>query len=269
MSFLSNLFGGSTTVQAPTLGPPPTINFAGPTGFNSPGLSGSFSGNSYNLGQSPALSSAIGSLQQTFQGQAAALKNLAGTVAPGFSQFRQAGLADLRNQQRANISNLRDNLAQRRVLGSSFANASISQANADYAQNRSNFIAQSYLQELGASQQLIQQQFTAQASGFKTGLDQLNLESGVAADLSGRATSALASVATAQAQLDQQNAVSQAQMTLSANETNAKLNADSSAGFGKFLGSILGSPSNSIAGQALSGIGSDLSFLATPFTLGL
>lgn len=254
MSFLANLFGGGGNTQIQ----PAQINWGGPSGFSSPGVTGSYSSGQYNIGQTPQLSSAIGGLQNTLQGQAGALKNLAGTVAPGFSQFRRAGLADLATQQKANISNLRDNLAQRRVLGSSFANSQVSQANADYAQNRANFIAQSYLQELSASQSLVNQQYQAAAQSYTVGINQMNLETGVAAQLTQQASQLSAQMAQAQAGLNQ-----------SAAQFNATQEANSQAGLGKFLGSLLTAPGSSVFGQAASGIGSDLSFLAAPFTLGL
>lgn len=240
MSFLSNLFGGGNTTVTPA-----QINWGGPGSFSTGGTTTTYSGGQYNIGQTPALSGAIGGLQQTFQNQASALGGLANTVRPGFSQFRQAGLTDLANQNRANISNLRDNLAQRRVLGSSFANSSISQANADYAQNRANFIAQSYLQELQASQSLIQQQYQAATQAYTVGINQMNFETGLAAQLTSQATSASANVAEAQARLDQ-----------SAAEFNAKQAADSAAGIGKFAGSLLTAPAGSIAQTGLSALGS-------------
>lgn len=212
MSFLGSLFSGSSAPQIPTTTP----------GINTSGYQGSYAGGAYNLAPTSALSSTVGNLQSTFGQAAGAFGNLAQTVQPGFSQFRQAGLGQLATTQAANISNLSQNLAQRRVLGSSFGNASISQANADYAQNQANFVAQSYLQELSASQQLIQQQFAAQAQQFSTGLNQMNLEASLAAQLSTSASNSMNQVATAQAQLDEQNA-----------QANA-------SGLGKLLGTFLG-----------------------------
>lgn len=237
MSFLGSIFGGSS---APQIGPAST------PGINTPGYVGSYAGGAYNLGPTSALSSTVGNLQSTFGQAASAFGNLASTVAPGFSQFRQAGLGQLATTQAQNISNLSQNLAQRRVLGSSFANASLSQANADYAQNQANFIAQSYLQELSASQQLIQQQYTAQAEQFSTGLNQMNLEASLASQLSTNASSSMNQIATAQAQLDAQNA-----------QANA-------SGLGKLVGTFLGlgtGGGNTVGGGILSSIGGGISSL--------
>lgn len=203
MSFLGKIFGSGNDA--------PRIQATSPN-FSTPGYTGSFTpGVGYTLNPTNALSTTIGNLQSTFGQAASAFGNLAQTVAPGFSMFRRAGLRDLAFQQKGNISNLTKNLAQRRVLGSSFANASISQANADYDKNRADFIAQSYLQELSASQQLIQQEFTAKANEFKVGIDQMNLETSLAAQLTTNASSSMNQIAVAQAQLDEKNAEANAQ----------------------------------------------------------
>src|SRR5215467_9354204 len=122
----------------------PQINYK-PGGFQSGGLSAmQGAGGNYHVNESPALSGMVGKLQSTFGNEATAFGNLAKTVAPGFSLFRRAGLRDIANQGRASLSNLRDTMAQRRILGSSFANSSISQANADIEKARTDFIAKSY-----------------------------------------------------------------------------------------------------------------------------
>jgi hypothetical protein len=218
----------------------PKINYT-PGGFRSGGLNAAWNGSGYKLSETPALKTAVGQVASTFGQQASELGNLRSTVAPGFSLFRQAGLADIANQGQANISNLRDTLAQRRILGSSFANSSLSQAQAELEKQRTDFIAKSYLEEISASNQLIQEQYTAATNQFKVGLDQMNFEAGVAADLTKSANDSMAKVATAQAQLDAQNA-----------QANA-------AGFGKAIGLAAGvaaapfTGGASLAGEALFG----------------
>lgn len=244
MSFLSNLFGGggSTTIQ------PSQINYQGPSGFTTGGTTANYSNGQYNINNTPGMNAQIGGLQSTFQQQAGALGQLASTVQPGFSQFRQAGLSSLATQQQANLSNLRDSLAQRRVLGSSFANSQISQSNADYAQNQANFIASSYLSELQASQSLVQQQYQAAAQSYQVGISQMNLDTGVAAQLTSQASALSAQMAQAQAGLDQQAA-----------QFNAQQNAASQAGIGKFfgtlggaaIGGLLGGPAGLMAGASI------------------
>jgi hypothetical protein len=213
----------------------PQINYK-PGGFNAGGIGAYMGGGgNYNLKESSGLQSQVGQLQSTFGQQASALGNLAQTVAPGFSLFRQAGLADIAGQGQANIANLRDTMAQRRILGSSFANSQISQANADIEKQRTDFIAQSYLQELNASNRLIQEQYHAATQQFQVGINQMNFEAGIAADLTKSANSAMASVATAQAKLDQESAMANAQ------------------GMGQLAGTALGMVASPAAGAALFG----------------
>jgi hypothetical protein len=218
---MTSLLGGG--------GGAPKINFT-PGGFNAGGINASFSGGGYNISEGPGLAGNLASLQQTYGNEAAAFGKLAGTVQPGFSQFRRAGLSDLATQQKRNLSNLSTNLSQRRILGSSFANSQVSQANADYEKNRADFIAQSYLQELQASTTLTQQQFEASSKQFMVAINQSNLEAGLAAQLTGSANAALSSVAKAQAELDAQAA----------------------AGSGKLLGTIL-SMAGTVGGAIVGG----------------
>lgn len=234
MSFLSNIFGGNNNVQ------PAQINYPGPTGFSSSGAFGGVSNGQYTVGQTPQLASNVANLQNTFQQQAGALGGLAETVQPGFSQLRQAGLSQLNSQQQSSVSNLRDTLAQRRILGSSFGQNQITQANADFAQQQASFIANSYLQELQASQSLIQQQYQSAAQSFQVGINQSNIETGLAAQLSGQASQIMANMASAQASLNQQSA-----------EFNATQQANSLGGLGKLFGTIFSAGTNSIGGSLL------------------
>jgi hypothetical protein len=141
-------------------------------------------------------------LQRTFGQEASAFGALGQTVAPGFSDFRRAGLADLTTQQQASRSNLQDNLAQRRIMGSSFANAQQTQQDAEFAQARDKFIAQSYLQELDASNKIIQERFQAATQQFSVGINEMNFEAGIAADLTGKITGTMSQIAQMQAELD-------------------------------------------------------------------
>lgn len=184
----------------------PQINYTPPS-FSSTGITGTYTGGGgYAFGQTPFLSSMVSQLQSTFGKEASAFGNLAKTVQPGFSLFRQAGLQDIENTRQQTLSNLSDTLAQRRILGSSFANSQVSQANADFAQKKAEFEAQSYLQELQASNQLTQEQFQAASQKFSTSINEMNFEADVAARLTAGASNAMASVAEAQAKLDAQNA---------------------------------------------------------------
>lgn len=227
MSFLGNLFN-PPQVNAPR------VNFTPPS-FSGGGISATFGNNGYTVSPSADRTAAVGGVASTFGQQAGDIAGLRTQFAPGFSALRQSQLSALNNSRTAAIGNLRDNLASRRILGSSFAQNSLATADQEYQQKQSEVIAQTYLQELGAQQQLIQQQYTAARGQFQTSLDEMNLEAGIASDLTGRATAALSSAATTQAQLDAQAA-----------QFNATQKANYAAGFGKFVGSIFSGGAGSL-----------------------
>lgn len=213
MSFLGSLFGGGSSTPQVTFNPTPVANN---TGF---GVSGG------NVTQSPTLQSNIGNLSSTFLGQSTALGSLANTVDPGFSQFRKAGLRDISNTFKSNLSGLKQNLAQRGIAGSSFANSSITNAYATEAQNKADFEASSYIEELNSKFQLIQSQYAAQTQAYSTAITQSNIETATAAQLTASNNQIGASIA----------------------EANAQLTAQAQQGAGSFLGSIIG------AGASLGG----------------
>lgn len=220
----SKLLGGKGNPTAP-------LTAFSPPGFSGGGLTGSFSGNSFNVNPTAARTGAVNSLSSTFGAQAGDVAALRSTVAPGFSQFRRAGMAALENQRKSTISTLRENLAQRRISGSSFGQDSLTRANAQYAQNEAEFSANAYLSELQANENLIQQQYTAARGEFQTQLSEMNFEAGIAADMAGKASSTLATNA----------------------QTEAKLDALSQQGAGQFYGQIT-QPVAKALGNSFSGL---------------
>jgi hypothetical protein len=236
MSFLKGLFG-SNDVKAPQV----NVN---PTGFSGGGLTGNFAGNNYNVTAGAGRNAAVQGVQSTFGQQASDLGNLRSQFTPGFSNLRQSLMTALQNNRTQSLGNLRDNLAQRRVLGSSFAQNSLANADQTYQDQIKQIQDQTFLQELGAQQQLIQQQYTAARGAFQTGLDEMNLEAGIATDLTSKATSALTSAATTQAQLD-----------LQAQVANQKNSSDLLSGFGKFAGGIFGPTITGVGKSIASGLG--------------
>lgn len=130
-------------------------------------------------------------------------------VSPAFGALTQAGLARLQSSREKAIGNLRENLSRRRVLGSSFAEDALSRAEAEYGMQEAQFAADAKLQEIMAqsgllekgqgtiaqqaqmdlaniqqSSELIGQANQAAIMDFQSQVQQLNLESGLAAQLS-------------------------------------------------------------------------------------
>ncbi len=124
------------------------------------------------------------------------------------------------------------------MLGSSFGADAISRAESEFAGQRERVSAESTLQELEATNNLIQQQFTAQRAQFQTGLDELNLQANIAAGLAGKATDTMAANA----------------------RFEAALAAQESAGAGKFFGQTFGPVADSLGKSIGGGIGNFAKF---------
>lgn len=193
---------GSGSAQAP-------LTSFTPPGINAGGLTSSFGPNGIGITADANRMAAVGGLQNTFGQQADALAGLRSTVAPGFSDLRTAALTDIENSRSAAIGNLRENLQRRRVLGSSFAQDAVSRGEAEFAKKKAETEAISYLQELEATQQLMQQEFAARRGVFQTGLDEMNLEATLAAGLAGKATDVLGKNAQVEAYLNAQEQAAQ------------------------------------------------------------
>lgn len=183
------------------------VDFSVP-GFNAGGLSATFGGSGYNVSPSAGRMAQVGGISNTFGAQADTLGNMRGLVAPGISGLRAARLASIENSRSSAIGNLRDNLARRRVLGSSFANDAIARGEAEFSQQKQAAEAESFLQEMELTTQLMQQEFTARRGQFQTNLDEMNLEANLAATLAGKATDILGKNAAIEALLNQQSLIS-------------------------------------------------------------
>jgi hypothetical protein len=207
MSFISNLFKDPAE---------PLQNFQ-PAGINAGGLSSTFDGGRYNFSVSPERAAAVGGVASTFGSQAGEIAGLRPKVAPGFSDLRAARLGEIENARTAAVGNLRDNLARRRVLGSSFGADAVARTEAEFADKKSRAAAETFLQEMEATTNLINQEFTARRGAFQTGLDELNLEANLAAGLAGKATETLGKNA----------------------QIEAQLLAEQQSGFGKMIGKLI------------------------------
>lgn len=105
---------------------------------------------------------------------------LRASIRPGFSQLRRARLEQVENARRRSIGTLRENLARRRVLGSSFADDAFSRTEREFADAKAAQEAQSFLEELAAGQQLTTQEMSVLAQGLQREF----VEAGIAAQQS-------------------------------------------------------------------------------------
>lgn len=191
----SKLFGGSSKAAS-----------FQPQMINAGGLSSTRTGNTIGVTPSADRLGLVSGTASTYLQQADALKGLRASVTPGYSALRSSQLTDIENARQSAMGNLRDNLARRRVLGSSFAQDSLARADIGFAQQREKVQADTFMQELDATTQLVNAEFTARTSAFKTSLDELNLEASTATSLASSASSQLSANAQTKAQLDAQAA---------------------------------------------------------------
>lgn len=205
---LSKLFGGKSGSSSV-----PLQSFA-PTGINAGGLSTSMANGNLSVAPSAERAALVGNAARLFREQADAVGGLRASVAPGVSALRASRLGEVDAARSVAIGNLRDNLARRRIQGSSFGQDALIRAEAEFAGERDRVAAESFMAELEATQQFINQEFALRRSEFQTGLDELNLHADIATKLSAKATDALA-----------QNA-----------RTLSVLNAQEAAAAGKFFG---------------------------------
>ena len=201
--------------------------------FNAGGLRATASGNNVRVSSGGQRGRFVRDLSRSFGRQADALSDLRGRVAPGVSDLRASRLQAVEDARNRSIGNLRENLQRRRVLGSSFGADAIGRQEAEFAREAERVEAESFLQELDLTQQLLAQETQARGAAFQTRLNELNLQTDLAADIQSRIAGDL-----------NNNARFQAQLALQAGRFNAQSAQQSQAGFGQ------------LAGQGLSGVGS-------------
>ena len=188
--------------------------------ISTPGFSTRLSGGGLALQRSAAVDSALGGIGSAARKASSSLGSLSGSVTPGSGGLTNAvtdvfGSARTRLERDADqaVGNLRSNLARRRILGSSFADDSINrrlevfrQADSELAAQENLARNQSFLQELDLASRLIQDQFAIDVQASNAELDQLNLETQVAANIATGSQSALSGNAQFLAQLEAQRA---------------------------------------------------------------
>ena len=245
----SKLFGGKNGEAQARLAPG---NFS-PSGINAGGLSSSFEGGSIGITPSAERLGLVRELAGKFGEQADLIGGLRGRVAPGVSELRAQRLGEIESARSAAIGNLRENLQRRRVLGSSFGQDTISRAESEFAGQRDRVAAESFLQELDMTNQLINQEFETRRSQFQTGLNELNLQADIATKLSAGATAQLGANARLFAELSARESAASGKFF---NETFAPVGKAIGSGFGNlFSGGGGWSGGTPLAGSSPIGFG--------------
>lgn len=106
----------------------------------------------------------------------AGYNNLLSQIQPGFGRLSSATQQEIENASRAAVGNLREQLARRRVLGASFANDQMAGLKATYDQMKQKAMAESFVQEMEMTKQVISQRTEARNQAISQAFSQLNFE---------------------------------------------------------------------------------------------
>ena len=181
-----------------------------PLGFTTPGANVSAGPGGFTVGRSPQVGNALSNLNTLSTGAANEFGSLKSMVAPGFGRMTTEGVRAIEDQRRSTVGNLRENLGRRRVLGSSFASDDISRTNAEFAKKDAQFRAETTLQEIQATEQLISKQYETAIQGSQAIIAQGNFETEIGAELSRQYTSVMGDLAKFEASLLREEADGQA-----------------------------------------------------------
>lgn len=178
-----------------------------PYAFTTPGVSMDLrpGQEGFDFTRSPEMQRYLTGMSGEFGKSAEELRALLPEVSPAFGNLSKAALANIENQRLRTIGDLKENLARRRVGGSSFAMDAAARTDAEFGERKAEVGAQMKLAEIDATTKLIQQITDTSVNKWKTFIDQANFESGLAAQLSSGVSTAMAANAQMAAQINAQN----------------------------------------------------------------
>lgn len=149
-------------------------------GITSGGLKSDFIGSPKNrnisVTSSPQRQGLVNNIASLFGAQAGELGRLRGELTPGFGALTRARRTQIQNAARRSTGNLTDNLARRRVLGSSFGGDQITRAGREFGQAMAEADATSFLEELNANINLLSAESDAGRAEFETLLNEMNVQ---------------------------------------------------------------------------------------------
>ena len=254
-------------------------------------------------GRTPAFNIAGGTLSKTntivqqeferrFPEQLAALDALRAQVAPNVSLARQAALGQIRDQASQAQGNLRQQMARRGVLGSSFGESAASQMSAEFSKQAAQVEVQAAQQEMDLTVRFIDMQRGIMAEALARDITELGIGSDLAI-ASGRMATDIANIQAqlASAELQARTQLRVADINSSASRAAADIQARASryasdagvraadiqslasryatdAGERAQIMTVLGSMSNAQLAAAASGYAADIGLLSTGITAG-
>ncbi len=196
MSFLGGLFGGGGGGGQPQL---KNVNITSP-GFR---LTSRGDGDTLNTTLRRTGSPAQSRFDTRLPRILGDVDTLRGTIRPGFSDLRASRLNAIQQGRSRALSNIRGAFSDRRLSGSSFAAGSIANAEREFAQAEGDALSQSFLEELQANVNILNQEFSILGTDLDREFAELGLAAGtgvsIAQILSSNAQSFLQSQASQQA----------------------------------------------------------------------
>ncbi len=133
-----------------------------------------YAGGSTELNRNPS----VQTLYDQFASINPQLDQIRAQVTPGFGRLTNALVTGIRNAAAESIGNLRQQFANRRVQGASFAEDAIGRQELAFGQAESTVRAQGFLQELQLNVDLINQQTNNIMNQLKANMDELQLSAG-------------------------------------------------------------------------------------------
>jgi len=219
---MGKLIGGILGLDSGKAGQP--MQDFKPTGFTSPGLSVKPVDKNLEITTTPLRQELLSGVRGAFTGQAERMRGLLpewqqeiggvlGQVQPGMGALTESRLGEIESARRRTVGNLRENLARRRIMGSSFAQDALSRAESEFAKQKADVAAQSKMEELALTNQLMQERramtaeminkaFQADVGSFTTELEDMKFQEGLATQIASGATAAFAANARLQSQIN-------------------------------------------------------------------
>jgi hypothetical protein len=190
-------------------------------------------------------------------------RDLLSQIRPGFGRLSEANQSMIKNQYAERYGNLRDQLAKRRVLGASFADAELERNNLERDQQMRLAMGESMVQELKMTGDVLKAQTDSRNNAISTAFSQLQFEGNMGINLTNMVMTSMNNNLEAQQDLIKLAASIKMQGALGAGNIKgslagqvagsfpqfAELQAQEDAGPMNFLGTVLGAGATAYAGS--------------------
>ncbi len=164
-----------------------------PVSFTSRGLSGAFDkkSNTFDITRGEEVDTSLQDIVAGFRRREGGLQNLRSRITDSVGGLTRSRINRLRSLRDASVGNVRAELQKRRVAGSKFGLGQIASTELGFAEIEDEIQAEGDLTQLGLEQELIVQETQAGIDAAGVLLGQLNLESGMAANVATASTNAI------------------------------------------------------------------------------